>query len=62
MTEYAKVVDGVVVNVIVADALHIATRADGPWILTPYNGSTGKVGMGCTYDGANFAAPADLLP
>ena len=57
ITEYAKVEAGVVVNMIVADQAHVDTRDDGPWILTPYDGSTGKVGLGYTYDGTNFEAP-----
>lgn len=53
-SEFAKVVDGVVTQVIVADADHIATRDDGPWILTPT-----KVGIGWTYADGEFAAPQE---
>lgn len=60
MAEYAKVVDSLVVNVIVADQEHIDTRDDGPWVLTPYDGTTGKVGIGYSYDGINFTAPAPV--
>ena len=56
-TEYAKVVSGIVVSVIVADQAHVDVRNDGPWILTPYDGSTGKVGIGYTHDGSTFAEP-----
>lgn len=49
MTEYAKLDEnGVVLQVIVADSLFVATLT-GTWVLTPYNGTTGKVGVGNLY-------------
>jgi len=43
---------GTVKNVIVADAVTVLNRDDGPWIKT-YK----KVGKGWRYDGAHFSAP-----
>lgn len=59
MAEYAKVEDGVVVQVIVAEQPHIDIRDDGPWILTPYDGEVGKVSIGYIYNNQTeeFAAP-----
>lgn len=51
-TEYAQVTSGLVTWVIVADAAHIATRADGTWILTPSH-----VENGYSYLNGIFAAP-----
>lgn len=59
-TEYAKVVDGVVTQVIVSDATFITGLADAAsWFLTPYDAGagTGKVGIGYTYSEGVFAAP-----
>jgi len=61
ITEYAKVAAGVVTSMIIADQTHVDARSDGPWILTPYDGSTGKVGIGYTYDGTTFAAPVVIV-
>jgi hypothetical protein len=49
---YAQIVNGVVVNVIVADADFVATQTDKTYV--EY---TGSVGIGFTYDGTNFIAP-----
>lgn len=56
ITEYAKVEGGVVTSIIVAGQSAIDAREDGPWTLTPYNGSTGKVGIGYQCDGGLFLA------
>lgn len=50
MTNYAQIVDGVVVNVIVADAEFIAQSNIEYVVLT-------RGGIGWTYDGTNFIAP-----
>ena len=57
-TEYAKVVDGTVTQVIVADADFVSTLL-GTWVLTPYDAEakTGKVGIGFTYADGVFTAP-----
>ena len=57
ISEYAKVEAGVVTSAIVADSEHIASRSDGPWVLTPYDGSIGKVGIGYKSSGSMFLAP-----
>jgi len=49
---YAQVIAGIVVNVIVADADFVATQTDKTYV--EY---TGSVGIGFTYDGTNFIAP-----
>jgi hypothetical protein len=58
-TEYALIENGVVTNVIVADAAFAASLA-GTYVLTPFNLETGegKVGIGYIYDGETFAPPA----
>lgn len=51
--EYAKVVAGVVTQVIVADGSFIAALPDSAdWVLTPI-----KVGAGFTYADSIFTAP-----
>jgi len=47
---YAEIIDGVVVNVIVADADFVATQTDKTYVLCQ------RGGIGWTYDGANFIA------
>jgi hypothetical protein len=56
-TEFAKVESGIVVNVIVADQSHVDTRDDGPWVLTPYDGNSGAVGVGYKSSGSLFISP-----
>jgi hypothetical protein len=56
-TEYAKVIDGIVTQVIVADATFIASLPDAAsWHLTPYDAQTGagKVGIGFSYANGIF--------
>lgn len=48
---YAQILDGLVVNVIVADADFIATQTDKTYVLCT------RGGISWTYDGANFIAP-----
>jgi len=49
---YAQILDGLVVNVIVADADFVTTQTDKTYV--EY---TGSVGIGFSYDGTNFIAP-----
>jgi len=49
---YAQIINGIVVNVIVADADFVATQTDKTYV--EY---TGSVGIGFTYDGTNFIPP-----
>jgi hypothetical protein len=48
---YAQLVDGKVVNVIVADADFIATQTDKTYVLCQ------RGGIGWSFDGTNFIAP-----
>tara|TARA_R110000868_G_C10527502_1_gene733720 strand:+ start:324 stop:602 length:279 start_codon:yes stop_codon:yes gene_type:complete len=48
---YAQIVDGLVVNVIVADADFISTQTDKTYVLCQ------RGGIGWTFDGTNFIAP-----
>lgn len=48
---YAQIVDGIVVNVIVAEADFIATQTDKTYVLCQ------RGGIGWTFDGTNFIAP-----
>jgi hypothetical protein len=48
---YAQIVDGKVVNVIVADADFIATQTDKTYVLCQ------RGGIGWSFDGTNFIAP-----
>ena len=52
MTEYAQINNNLVTWVIVADANHIATRTDGPWVLTPSH-----VEIGYSYQNGIFLSP-----
>ena len=51
MSNYAQIVNGVVVNVIVADADFIATQTNKTYVLCTSGG------IGWAYDGTNFIAP-----
>lgn len=51
MSNYAEIVEGVVVNVIVADADFVATQTEKNYVLCD------RGGIGWTYDGTNFIAP-----
>ena len=51
MSNYAQIVNGVVVNVIVADADFVATQTDKTYVLCTQGG------VGYTYDGTRFIAP-----
>ena len=58
MAHYAKVVDGTVTQVIVAEAEFFDAFVDdsaGEWIQTSFNGNIRKqfAGIGCTYDKVN---------
>jgi len=71
MSHYAKVEDGIVTNVIVADTKEwCETNLGGTWIQTSYNTHGGVnsreggeaihknyAGLGYTFDGIGFAAP-----
>ena len=72
MAHYAKVVDGIVTKVIVAEAKFFESFIDdnpGDWVQTSYNTSGGKhsdggkplrknfAGIGYHYDGIGFYAP-----
>ena len=48
---YAHIIDGRVVNVIVADADFVATQTDKTYVLCT------RGGIGWTFDGTNFIAP-----
>jgi hypothetical protein len=48
---YAQIVDGLVVNVIVADADFISTQTDKTYVLCQ------RGGIGWTFDGTNLIAP-----
>jgi len=48
---YAQIVDGLVVNVIVADADFVATQTDKTYVLCQ------RGGIGWTFDGTNFIGP-----
>ena len=50
MTNYAQIINGIVVNVIVADANFVA-QSDLDYV------SISRGGIGWTYDGTNFVAP-----
>ena len=50
MTNYAQIINGIVVNVIVADANFVA-QSDLDYV------SISRGGIGWTYDGTNFIAP-----
>jgi len=64
MAHFAKVEDGVVVNVVVVDNEHEANGEaylnslglEGAWVQTSYNANFGKkfAGIGDTFDGQNF--------
>ena len=51
MSNYAQIINGVVINVIVADADFIATQTNKTYVLCS------RGGIGWTFDGANFIAP-----
>jgi hypothetical protein len=51
MSNYAQIVNGIVVNVIVADAEFIATQTDKTYVLCTYGG------IGWSFDGTNFIPP-----
>ena len=58
MAHYAKIVDGIVTQVIVAEAEFFDTFVDdtpGEWLQTSFNGSIRKqfAGVGYSYDKAN---------
>ena len=70
MAHFAKIVDGVVEQVIVADTQEwCETHLGGTWVQTSYNTLGGKhqldgiplhknyAGIGYTWDGTGFAAP-----
>jgi len=71
MSHYAKVEDGIVTNVIVADSKEwCETNLGGTWVQTSYNTHGGVnsreggeaihknyAGLGYTFDGVGFAAP-----
>ena len=48
---YALIIDGIVANVIVADAQFIATQTELNYVLLS------RGGIGWTFDGTNFIAP-----
>ena len=48
---YAQIVEGIVVNVIVADTEFVATQTDKTYVLCQ------RGGIGWTFDGTNFIAP-----
>lgn len=73
MGHLAKVVDGIVTDVIVCDSIEWAeTNLGGEWIQTSYNTFGGEhqlggiplnknyAGIGYTWDGVGFAAPKPL--
>jgi hypothetical protein len=51
MSNYAEIVDGIVVNVIVADANFIETQTDKNYVLCD------RGGIGWSFNGTNFIAP-----
>ena len=51
MSQYAQIVNGVVVNVIVADADFVATQTDKTYALCTQGG------IGWSFDGTNFIPP-----
>ena len=51
MSTYAQIINGIVVNVIVADADFIATQTNKTYVLCSHGG------IGWTFDGTNFIAP-----
>jgi hypothetical protein len=51
VSNYAQIVNGTVVNVIVADADFVATQTDKTFVLCTHGG------IGWSYDGSNFIAP-----
>jgi len=51
MTNYAQIVDGIVVNVIVADADFVATQTDKTYV------ACNRGGIGWSFDGTNFISP-----
>lgn len=73
MAHFAKIENGIVINVVVVDNAHEANGQDylnslgleGTWAQTSYNASFGKkfAGIGDTFDGTNFkpAAPEGNL-
>jgi len=54
MTNYAQIIDGIVVNVIVADADFVA-QSDLNYV------QISRGGIGWTYNGTNFIAPQPYL-
>lgn len=51
MSNYAQIINGIVVNVIVADADFVATQTDKTYVLCT------RGGIGWSFDGTNFIAP-----
>ena len=51
MSQYAEIVNNVVVNTIVADADFVATQTDKTYVLCTQGG------IGWSFDGTNFIAP-----
>ena len=51
MSNYAQIVNGIVINVIVADADFIATQTDKTYVLCTSGG------IGWSFDGTNFIPP-----
>lgn len=51
MSIYAQIVDGAVVNVIIADADFVATQTDKNYVVCT------RGGIGWNFDGTNFIAP-----
>lgn len=51
MSNYAQIVNGIVVNVVVADADFVASQTDKTYVLCA------RGGIGWSYDGTNFIAP-----
>ena len=51
MSTYAQIIDGMVVNTIVADADFIETQTEKTYVIC------NKGGIGWTFDGTNFVAP-----
>ena len=55
MSNYAQIVNGIVINVIVADADFIATQTDKTYVLCTSGG------IGWAFDGTRFIAPQPYL-
>ena len=51
MSNYAHIVNGIVINVVDADAEFIATQTDKTYVLCT------RGGIGWSFDGTNFIAP-----